>query len=76
MRTGQPLLFGTADEGRAMGLDLDNGRIGPEEIEEQSFLVVPILFGGSVLGVIAGAVALLLPPVKADVAWSRAKGDE
>ena len=29
-----------------------------------------------VLAGLAGAVALLLPPVTADVAWSRAKGDE
>ncbi|MEQ1727750.1 MAG: organoarsenical effux MFS transporter ArsJ [Vicinamibacterales bacterium] len=38
--------------------------------------VVASLWGAVVLAVIAGAVALLLPPVTADVAWSRAKGDE
>jgi len=34
------------------------------------------LWGAVVLAGLAGAVALLLPPVTADVAWSRAKGDE
>ena len=34
------------------------------------------LWGAVVLAGLAGAVALLLPAVTADVAWSRAKGDE
>ena len=38
--------------------------------------VVASLWGAVVLAGIAGAVALLLPPVTADVSWGRAKGDE
>ncbi len=38
--------------------------------------VAASLWGAVLLSAIAGAVALLLPPVTADVAWSRAKGDD
>lgn len=34
------------------------------------------LWGAVVLATFAGGIAMLLPPVTADVAWSRAKGDE
>ncbi|NTU79149.1 MAG: GAF domain-containing protein [Chloroflexales bacterium] len=54
VRTAQPLLLHSADEGRARGLAMeDDGHAGPDEREEQSFLVVPILFSGKVLGVIS-----------------------
>ncbi|HMQ29402.1 MAG TPA: GAF domain-containing protein [Chloroflexaceae bacterium] len=52
VRTGQPLLLHSADEGRELGLDMDGDRVGPEDLEEQSFLVAPIMFGNKVLGVI------------------------
>ncbi len=51
VRTGQPLLLRSRDEGRAMGLNM-GGRVGAEDAEEESFLVAPILFGTKVLGVI------------------------
>jgi GAF domain-containing protein len=50
IRNRQPLLLGSAEEAYAMGLDIAAGR---ENVElEQSFLVVPLLFGQRVLGVI------------------------
>ncbi|MFV9504365.1 MAG: GAF domain-containing protein [Oscillochloridaceae bacterium umkhey_bin13] len=53
VRTAQPLLLHSADEGRRMGLDMSSGHVGADEAEEQSFLVVPILFSSRVLGVIS-----------------------
>jgi hypothetical protein len=38
--------------------------------------VAASLWGAVLLAAVAGAVALLLPPVTADVSWARARGDE
>ncbi|GAB4436771.1 MAG: GAF domain-containing protein [Chloroflexi bacterium OHK40] len=52
IRTHQPLLLRSADEARAMGLDIDSGRVGASDQTEESFLVAPLLFRQTVLGVI------------------------
>lgn len=52
IRTAQPLLLRSAEEGRQMGLEMDLGQHTEEGIIEESFLVAPIIFGGRVLGVI------------------------
>jgi len=48
----RPLLLSTAAAARAMGLVIDQGRVGDEEAIEESYLVVPIIYGDQVLGVI------------------------
>ncbi|WP_298821029.1 GAF domain-containing protein [Chloroflexus sp.] len=52
IRNRRPLLLGTAAAARAMGLAIDQGRIGDEMAIEESYLVVPIIYGDQVLGVI------------------------
>ena len=52
VRTAQPLLLHNMVEGRDMGLTLEQDQRAGDELMEQSFLVVPILFGNHVLGVI------------------------
>ncbi len=52
VRNRQSLLLHTASDRQALGLEPDSDRIGRGALDEQSFLVVPILFGSKVLGVI------------------------
>ncbi len=52
IRNRRPLLLGTAAAARAMGLLIDQGRIGAEPAVEESYLVVPIIYGDQVLGVV------------------------
>ncbi|PDW02962.1 GAF domain-containing protein [Candidatus Viridilinea mediisalina] len=52
IRTAQPLLLRSAEEGRQMGLEMDLGQHTEDGSIEESFLVAPIIFGGRVLGVI------------------------
>jgi GAF domain-containing protein/signal transduction histidine kinase len=53
IRNRQPLLLGTFDETLAMGLNVANGiNIKGDDRQEQSYLVVPIIFGSKVLGAI------------------------
>lgn len=52
IRNRRPLLLGTAAAARAMGLLVDQGRIGDDTAIEESYLVVPIIYGDQVLGVV------------------------
>lgn len=52
VRNRQPLLLHSADEARALGLVVDDVRVGALDQVEQSYLATPILFGNQVLGVI------------------------
>ncbi|WP_322512593.1 GAF domain-containing protein, partial [Chloroflexus sp.] len=52
IRNRRPLLLGTAAAARAMGLLVDQGRIGDDKAIEESYLVVPIIYGDQVLGVV------------------------
>ncbi|WP_299755166.1 GAF domain-containing protein [uncultured Chloroflexus sp.] len=52
IRNRRPLLLSTAAAARAMGLLVDQGRIGDDTAIEESYLVVPIIYGDQVLGVI------------------------
>jgi GAF domain-containing protein/nitrogen-specific signal transduction histidine kinase len=52
VRNRQPLLLRSLDEARALGLVVDDVRIGDSPEVEESYLVTPILFGSRVLGVI------------------------
>ncbi len=52
IRNRRPLLLGTASAARAMGLLIDEGRIGDTSAIEESYLVVPIIYSDQVLGVI------------------------
>lgn len=52
IRNRRPLLLSTAAAARAMGLVIDRGRIGDDTAIEESYLVVPIIYGNNVLGVI------------------------
>ncbi len=51
IRNRQPLLIHTAAQARAMGLDIEDRRVGNQSVEE-SFLVAPIMSSGRILGVI------------------------
>lgn len=51
IRNRKPLLLHTAEQARAMDLDIESGRVGSQAVEE-SFLVAPIISGDRVLGVI------------------------
>jgi GAF domain-containing protein/nitrogen-specific signal transduction histidine kinase len=52
VRNRQPLLIHTLDEARALGLVVDDVRLGALDQREQSYLATPILFGNRVLGVL------------------------
>ena len=52
IRNRRPLLLGTAAAARSMGLVVDQGRVGDDQGIEESYLVVPIIYGDQVLGVV------------------------
>lgn len=52
IRNRRPLLLSTAAAARAMGLLIDQGRNGDDTEIEESYLVVPIIYGDQVLGVV------------------------
>ncbi|MBX0328516.1 GAF domain-containing protein [Oscillochloris sp. ZM17-4] len=52
IRNRKPLLLYSLSEAQAMGLVVDEARVGSADRVEESYLVTPIIFGSKVLGVI------------------------